>query len=181
MDLRSFVLLNAVAGWSPFTDALIVFFGAYFIFAVTAIVAALALRRFLRDGEVVSLPSFALLSGVVSLLPAAVLKSLTHRPRPFLVLHVKQLLSDSSYAFPSGHTVFLAAMATAIFVEDRRFGWLLFACALTVGVARIAAGIHWPSDVLGGLLVGGATGTLMRKAFGRDEAPKKGEVVSLLR
>lgn len=156
--------LNGFAERSPFIDGLIIFFGEYYIFAIIAIMIALAGISFMRRGRIFSAGSSGLVSGAVSLVPAAVIKFMTHRPRPFLVMHLKQLLDDSSYAFPSGHTVFLAALATAAFYEDRRLGAFLFVSALLVGTARVAAGIHWPSDVIGGLVLGIGTGAAMRTA-----------------
>jgi undecaprenyl-diphosphatase len=95
-----------------------------------------------------------LLSGFAS----DALKDMFERPRPDLVPHLDHV---SSLSFPSGH----ATSAVAIFVlfamlmpTAQRGRWLaggLLAAFLT-GWSRIALGVHWPSDVLGGWILGGA-------------------------
>lgn len=77
------------------------------------------------------------------------------RSRPFLALGFQPtFLVNPTSAFPSGHVTFLIALAAAVFIVNRRAGWWLGAGALLVGVARVAAGVHWPTDVLGGIAVG---------------------------
>jgi len=157
MDVSIFQFLNGFAGRSPFLDGVIVFFGERYIYFVVAFVVSLAIFAFARQQpRLIETATLSLLSGALSFVLATTIKLLTHRSRPFLVMHVKQLLSDSSFAFPSGHTTFLCAMAVAAFPEERALGAIMFASAILVGSGRIAAGIHWPSDVIGGLLVGTA-------------------------
>lgn len=91
------------------------------------------------------------------------LSALVDRPRPSaeLVDVAKQLSSGS---FPSGHVLNLTAMfgyltyLAVVSVRDLRWRAALAALlaipVLTIGVARIHAGAHWPSDVLGGYLIG---------------------------
>lgn len=86
------------------------------------------------------------------------------RPRPFTALGLDPLLGTAAGgSFPSGHAVALFAVAMITFLFLRRYptygGWRreavwLFAIAALTGVLRIFAGIHWPSDVLGGALIG---------------------------
>jgi undecaprenyl-diphosphatase len=84
------------------------------------------------------------------------------RPSPELV-HVATQINAGS--FPSGHVLNLTAASgflmylTVLRVTDRRWRWLLTvllaAPVLAMGVARVYDGEHWPSDVLGGYLIGG--------------------------
>ena len=84
------------------------------------------------------------------------LKQLFARPRPFLTVEGLQLLirAASSFSFPSGHT---ASSFAAAYVLTRVFGkkgaWAYLFAAL-VGFSRIYVGIHYPSDILCGALVG---------------------------
>jgi undecaprenyl-diphosphatase len=56
-------------------------------------------------------------------------------------------------SFPSDHATaaFGVALATWAFL-DRRWGGVLFAAAVLIGFARVYVGVHYPVDILGGLL-----------------------------
>ena len=51
-------------------------------------------------------------------------------------------------AFPSDHTVIAGVFSTVAFLADRRAGMVLWAMTLLVGAGRIAAGLHWPIDIV---------------------------------
>jgi undecaprenyl-diphosphatase len=75
---------------------------------------------------------------------------------------ISNLLSETSFSFPSGHAAFFFALATTTAVFDRRLGILLLIGAALVSLARVAAGIHYPSDVLAGALIGFLFGYLTK-------------------
>lgn len=69
--------------------------------------------------------------------------------------------------FVSGHSAVAAALATAAAPYlSRRLRRVAWALALTVGLARVYVGAHLPLDVVGGLLVGWVTGSLVHHALG---------------
>jgi undecaprenyl-diphosphatase len=99
----------------------------------------------------------ALLFAIVEI---SLFKHLFHRERPtVLTLHQffkpLQMLTADSYSFPSGHT--LSAFAAAGVLHNNFPDWkgnLAIAIALSVGIARIYEGMHWPTDVLVGIVLG---------------------------
>lgn len=89
-----------------------------------------------------------------------------HRPRPYVALStVRNIIGPQTgeefQSFPSGHALFFFALATAVFLYDRRLGWWFFAGATLMGIARVVGGIHWPSDIVGGAVIGILTAWLM--------------------
>lgn len=136
---------------------------------VVIIIIALLLAFFKRTRRF----GLAVLLGITigALLTNCCLKLLIARPRPYadetslyyqFWLLVKQH-TESDNSFPSGHTTAAFAAATAIFFRcDKRYSWLAFVAALLVAVSRIYLVVHYPSDVLVGLIVGVIAGSLRR-------------------
>jgi undecaprenyl-diphosphatase len=80
------------------------------------------------------------------------------RPRPFttypeLTKHLN--LWTDFLSFPSGHTITAFAMAASIFFSSyKKLGLILILTSLVIGFCRIAAGVHYPTDVIGGIVLG---------------------------
>lgn len=83
----------------------------------------------------------------------ALIKFFYHRLRPFLVFNIDPLIINNSNAFPSGHAAFFFALSLILFFYNKRIGFWTLIGSLLIGFARIASGVHWPSDILGGFLV----------------------------
>ncbi|RUT32606.1 phosphatase PAP2 family protein [Arsenicitalea aurantiaca] len=107
------------------------------------------------------------LPGLVS----AIMKRLIGRARPELLetagpFQFQTSIFDYAYqSFPSGHatTIFALAMVIA-FLSPRWLPWVM-GFAFMVGISRIYVGAHYPSDVVGGLIVGILGAYLVRNAF----------------
>jgi undecaprenyl-diphosphatase len=79
-------------------------------------------------------------------------------PRPFVALELKPLLIHIASSFPSGHGAFFFAMATVIFLWNKKWGIYYYAGALVICVSRMLVGVNWPFDILGGIAVGVLSG-----------------------
>ena len=78
------------------------------------------------------------------------------RQRPFEILGgiVRLMEHNGGGAFPSGHASLAFAIATAVYFYYPKTGILFFLAAFSIGFGRVATGLHWPSDILGGAVVG---------------------------
>jgi undecaprenyl-diphosphatase len=97
---------------------------------------------------------------------SGILKPLVHRIRPCFALEGCRLLigQPHSYSFASSHAANSAAVASVIWIFFRRgviverfFAVLMTLYAFLVGYSRIYVGVHYPGDVLAGILIGAAS------------------------
>lgn len=84
------------------------------------------------------------------------LKDIFATPRPFEILDISPLFYYGSMdSFPSGHAAVFGALSFGLLFMHRSFGAILFTVlSLFVLLIRMVAGIHFPIDILGGILVG---------------------------
>ena len=97
------------------------------------------------------------------------LKVVIARPRPYADINgfyypLWQMMgshTESDYSFPSGHTnAAFACMVPAFLLGKKSWSWLCLLFAFLMGVSRIYLVVHYPSDVLGGLIMGTIAGLL---------------------
>ena len=107
----------------------------------------------------------ALVAVFVSVAFAEVLRRLFPIERPYLLTGGIPLTFTVPHngAFPSSHTASAFALATTIWLHDRKVGWFYLVSALGVGIARILANVHYPVDILGGMVLGMLTAFVVEK------------------
>ncbi len=92
-----------------------------------------------------------------------ILKPLAHRIRPFDVKTGIELLvkRPTDYSFPSGHTAASFASVMALYLAGEKKLWVpALVLAILIAFSRLYLYVHYPTDVLGGLIVGLAAGTI---------------------
>lgn len=93
------------------------------------------------------------------------LKETIQRLRPYEVLgDVIKLVGSGGGSFPSNHALNNASAAVILSAYYRRFTWLWWTLAAVIGLTRVYCGVHYPSDVLGGLAIGALAGWGLSKA-----------------
>ncbi len=146
----------------PGTTALMQFISAWATLiniSAVAVVFIIALTR--RSKEM--LQRFFLMAVVMILaaLAIALVKEIAGRERPFLAYpSIEKMSKGGGSSFPSGHTTesFAVAAAFAFLFRNRWLIILIFLWAAMVGYTRMALGVHYPSDVAGGAILGAAVG-----------------------
>lgn len=100
-------------------------------------------------------------------LNSSILKHVFLRVRPCHVLSDVHLLVScgSGYSFPSSHAVNNFAGATILSSLYRKWQWMFFTFAGLVVFSRISVGVHYPSDIIGGAIVGIAVGLIVLMVY----------------
>lgn len=103
------------------------------------------------------------------------LKNLVARTRPYGVvdgLH-RIIEAQSDYSFPSGHTGSAFAVAVVVFLMcPRKIGVPVLAFAFVIAFSRLYVGVHFPTDVLGGALIGAVIAYLVCAVYRRKTGQK---------
>ncbi len=157
--------LYDAAGWffSPFLE-LISLMGKGGIFLILLSLCLMFVKKTRRFGT-------AMLLGITigALFTNLFIKVVIARPRPYadetgFFYPLWQLMgahTESDKSFPSGHTTAaFASMVPVFLLGKKRVSWLALIFAFLMGLSRIYLVVHYPSDVLGGLIVGSIAGVI---------------------
>ncbi len=112
-----------------------------------------------KKGKVIAVASLILIT-VSDQLSSFVVKNFVARIRPCNALTDVRILAGctDSFSFPSSHAVNNFAIAVFINKFYPNLRWILFVVASLVAISRVYVGRHYPSDVVGGMIIGGALG-----------------------
>lgn len=155
LDVPLLYWLNNLTGKSRIFDTFIIFLASYSpYFLVAAFLVLLYFAAYSRREKFYIFWTTIISIGVARGVITEIIRFFYHRPRPFLVYQLHQLISGHRWSFPSGHAAFFFAMATAIYLYNKKWGLWFFIAALLMNISRIAAGVHYPSDILGGMIIG---------------------------
>ena len=96
-----------------------------------------------------------------------VLKNLIRRARPCWFYPERELLipSPKDFSFPSGHTLSSFIAAFTLFRRDRKAGAAALILASCIAFSRLYLYVHFPSDIIGGVLLGYAVAGLTGRIF----------------
>ena len=94
-----------------------------------------------------------------------ILKNIVARPRPYRLLETLTILiaEPGEYSFPSGHTSSSFAAGVVLYLMlPKKYGIPAMILAFLIGISRLYVGVHYPTDVLGGMVMGAllAVGTV---------------------
>lgn len=97
-----------------------------------------------------------MISLTISHIPVYIVKKMYPRKRPYIVLKQAQFPSNplKDYSFPSGHTTAIFSVITPFVLMEPSLALILHPLAFFVGLSRIYLGLHYPSDVMAGGMLG---------------------------
>ena len=112
-----------------------------------------------RTGRITAIGVLILIT-ITDQVNANIIKELVHRLRPCVVLPdaLTPVGCTGSFAFPSNHAFNNFAAAIFIYKFYPNLKWALFITALLISISRIYLGLHYPSDVLAGAILGSISG-----------------------
>jgi undecaprenyl-diphosphatase len=157
MNTNILLHINSWAGHIRWLDDVMVFCAKDLIYVVfTAGVAALIYLFYKHEKRQVIAVLGALIIAYVLLQIAS---TFNIDQRPFMHHHLTVLVQHApGKSFPSDHTTAATAFGVAFLLLTplKKLGIAFLVCAIVIGFARIFVGIHYPADILGGLIVGTA-------------------------
>ncbi|TSC75233.1 MAG: Bacitracin transport permease protein BCRC [Parcubacteria group bacterium Gr01-1014_30] len=162
-DLYLFQTINQFAGRFSWLDTLAVFLARYFeFFLILSLLLLLAFNskkywRMLTESFGAAILSRFVITDLI--------RWFWQRPRPFVENHINLLFdyNASAASFPSGHAAFYFALALTLYLRNKKLGSVFLLAAFLISFARVFAGVHWPSDILAGAVIGIFSGWLVFK------------------
>ena len=93
---------------------------------------------------------------LTTILGEGIIKNIVQRPRAFITYPDINIIINppTSYSFPSGHTASSFVSAFIIAYYNKKFGIVTFILATLIGFSRLYLFVHYPSDILVGILLG---------------------------
>ncbi len=174
MNENIFYFFYNLAHRSELGDAMVIFLANFLPYAVVFLAILFLIFKNAPLGGLTAKPGFrqkirdfflVFLSAFSAWFLVHVLKLVFQAERPFDFFGVTPLFYESGYAFPSGHAVFFSALAVALYFYNKKVGYVFGIFALIIGVARIAAGVHFPIDILTGLALGALVSIVVRHFY----------------
>ncbi|MFA5868368.1 MAG: phosphatase PAP2 family protein [Candidatus Bathyarchaeia archaeon] len=160
-DAGSFSAVNSWAP-SPVMDSIMILLSLY---GRELVWGGVVLGLFALGGEREKKTALTMAMVILILIPVGwSIKALDYRPRPYDAIADVRLLipREVDGSFPSGHTLIVAGGAVVAWLSlGRRWALILVSEAAMVAISRVYVGVHYPTDVLGGALLGAGAALLV--------------------
>lgn len=159
--------INGIAKGAPnWADRAMEFIGEYgilFGLAVLMLCAWWSVRKSKDAPAGTAALLWSPLAAGIALLINVPIRGFVRRPRPFLDHQGLEVLvkGKTDFSFVSDHATLTMALGVGLFVANRKYGLIGIGLALLEGFCRVYMGVHYPTDVVGGLALGTAVTLLL--------------------
>lgn len=158
---------------NPVLDKIMIFLTNLGDAGIVWIMIAILLLFFKKTRKCGILMGIAMLCGVI--LGNGIIKHLVARQRPCWIDTSIPLLipNPTDYSFPSGHTLASFEAAIMIFLHNKKWGSVAILGALLIAFSRMYLFVHFPTDILGGMILGTAISITVYKIAQKIEKKKE--------
>jgi len=161
MDIQIFYFFYHLSS-NPYIAKIALFLSYPFTYGVLFLLVVWAM--FISKNKMFN-TSLLFLVGLFSWILSEVLKNILQASRPFLVEKIVPLYKETGFSFPSDHMSLFTGIAVAMFIIDKRAGYVFSLIAILIGVSRIVIGVHYPVDIMGGVVVGLIVGLIFNEIY----------------
>ena len=155
MNELVFRFFYGLTGSSPIFDRLVIFTASYLGWLFLGLAVIVLVWRGREEAAPAERLSFVVLTTLGSWLIGVLIKWFWPLARPFARLNevVPLVAFNEPASFPSLHATLFFTLGLTIYAIDPRLGGWAWLVASLIGLARVTAGVHWPFDILGGLVL----------------------------
>lgn len=86
-------------------------------------------------------------------------------------------IGEEMQSFPSGHAIFYFAIATIVYIQNKRLGIIFYIGAILMGVGRVLSNVHYTNDIVAGAIIGSITAFVINYIYYRNFNSKVKEVI----
>ncbi|NOV03863.1 phosphatase PAP2 family protein [Paenibacillus sp. LMG 31457] len=171
VDYQWFQTINQLGDTIAVLNPIMRFFASY---AEYVFYLGIVLYWFTRQEVKRRMVGEAIIAACAAFAFGGLLSHFFYRDRPFVAHQIIQLIAHPANAsFPSDHAIGAFVIATSIWIYRRKDGKIWLALAACIAFSRIWTGVHYPSDVLAGALIGSTAAVLVHQLFKRSTLAQK--------
>ncbi len=162
-DTDLFLSINGFARSTPWLQPIVLAYANYGIVAFGALMlAGWWVARRSGDPQRMAAAIWVPIATLIAVGLNQPIAAIANQPRPYTALPDILVLAGRSLdpSFPSDHSVMAGAVAAGLFLVNRRLGVVAAVAAAVMAFARVYIAAHFPSDVIGGLILGAAVSLL---------------------
>lgn len=151
-NTQIFFFIYNLHGKFPFLDQLMILGADYLIYITFILGVILAVIKGIKEKKALL---FTIIGLIISYILVHIIYIFIKEPRPFTTFPITTLINPPDIlSFPSIHTTRMAVIAFAFLLAKSKFAPLFIIFLIWVGFARIFVGVHYPLDILGGIVIG---------------------------